>query len=411
MVEIISSEGPGCYIFTSMMTLLDLLHVLTTGGAMMLAFLLFSSSGPNRKANRWLSLFLLMLGLTLLDGAFTVMGLYPLFPFLIGYLELPLFIIAPVLYLSVDYYVSINRRAGWMDLLHLLFFAVFTVLSLPFLLSSGRLKLAITEQDLHRAKDTSDYVVLGIIFIQINVYWLLSLLKLIKHRRTVENISASPADIRLDWLLYFVYGIGVVIVTWMVDILWIPQPTINASVAAPIYFLAIFFLGYHVLRQAEIYPYQAQQVDDISLILADSASSTRKQLFTDTLLENLKQKLSALMAEKKPFLNNELSLPELAAAMHLSTHELSHLINEGFGENFYQFINRYRVSESKRLLLSEQNAHLSMVGIAFAAGFNSKTAFNTTFKKMTGLSPSAFKAVGNPHEPEYVEAQTEYPGS
>lgn len=77
--------------------------------------------------------------------------------------------------------------------------------------------------------------------------------------------------------------------------------------------------------------------------------------------------------------------------MGLSVHELSALINEGFGENFAQFVNRHRVEESKTLLLSEKCAHLSMVGIAFEAGFNSKTAFNTAFKKLVGVSPTAYR--------------------
>jgi AraC-like DNA-binding protein len=66
------------------------------------------------------------------------------------------------------------------------------------------------------------------------------------------------------------------------------------------------------------------------------------------------------------------------------------VLNEGFGVNFFQFINAYRVAEAQRLLASAQHQHLSMVGIAFEAGFSSKTTFNTTFKKLTGLTPSQF---------------------
>lgn len=94
-----------------------------------------------------------------------------------------------------------------------------------------------------------------------------------------------------------------------------------------------------------------------------------------------------------------LNLPNLARFMNLSVHEMSELINMGFDENFAQFINRYRVEESKRLLLSEKHAHLSMVGIAFEAGFNSKTAFNMAFKKMVGVSPTAYREKENVTKP------------
>ncbi|WP_373493157.1 helix-turn-helix domain-containing protein, partial [Aquiflexum sp.] len=58
---------------------------------------------------------------------------------------------------------------------------------------------------------------------------------------------------------------------------------------------------------------------------------------------------------------------------------------------FFELVNGYRVEESKNLMMDEKLNHLSMIGIAFEAGFSSKTAFNTAFKKHTGMTPSQFK--------------------
>jgi AraC-like DNA-binding protein len=80
----------------------------------------------------------------------------------------------------------------------------------------------------------------------------------------------------------------------------------------------------------------------------------------------------------------------LAKEMVISTHDLSYLLNECFGASFFQFVNTYRVEEAKQLMLSEKYKHLNILGIAYNAGFNSKTTFNTAFKKHTGLSPSQF---------------------
>ena len=65
-------------------------------------------------------------------------------------------------------------------------------------------------------------------------------------------------------------------------------------------------------------------------------------------------------------------------------------MNEGFGENFYKFINRFRIEESQRLLLNPAFNHFNILGIAFEAGFNSKATFNKTFKENIGISPSEF---------------------
>jgi AraC-like DNA-binding protein len=101
-------------------------------------------------------------------------------------------------------------------------------------------------------------------------------------------------------------------------------------------------------------------------------------------------KLNQLMAGDKIFLNNDLSLPDLANRLGLSIHNTSYLINRLTEGNFYNFINQLRVEEAKKILNAGRMEELNMVGIAFASGFNSKTAFNTAFKKYTGYSPTAY---------------------
>ena len=96
------------------------------------------------------------------------------------------------------------------------------------------------------------------------------------------------------------------------------------------------------------------------------------------------------MEQDRLFLDNNLSLPTLAYKLGISIHDTSYLINRLTNGNFYIFINQYRIEEAKKLLTSDQIKELNMLGIAFAAGFNSKTAFNTAFKKQTGISPTAY---------------------
>ncbi|MDB5268472.1 MAG: hypothetical protein JWP58_1512 [Hymenobacter sp.] len=98
-------------------------------------------------------------------------------------------------------------------------------------------------------------------------------------------------------------------------------------------------------------------------------------------------KLLALMAEDQPWLEPELSLAELAHRLRTNTSLLSHVINTGCGQNFNDFVNRYRVAEAERKLQDPRLAHYSLVGIALESGFNSKSTFNRVFKKLTGRTP------------------------
>jgi len=95
------------------------------------------------------------------------------------------------------------------------------------------------------------------------------------------------------------------------------------------------------------------------------------------------------METQKPYLDSELNLIKLSELLSVSTHHLSYVINTGFEKNFFQYINEFRIDYAKKLLKGNQK--LSILGIAYESGFNSKTSFNTTFKKFTNQTPSEFK--------------------
>ncbi len=374
--------------------MLDLLQAIIAGCAIFLAFLVGTvRQNANTVANRWLAAFLLLLGCFMLDDSLAVFGIYQQYPRLFGFAGLSAFALAPTLYLCVDHFVSVGKKFRMNDLWHFIPFTLFTLLSLPFLFANDAIKMA-ELANIGQPPQAPDKILLGLMLLQIGIYWIISFQKLQKHRRNIENISASPADVNLDWLLYLLYVLGGILIIWSLELRYTPL-TANASWATPGYLLGICWLGYFALRQKEIYPFTQAESQVIGEIMAQNNSSLaaiRRPLFAEGTLDLLKTQLLEKMEHEKPYLDCDLSLPGLASQMQLGVHELSQLVNEGFNENFAQFINRYRVEESKRLLLSAKHAHLSMVGIAFEAGFNSKTAFNTAFKKMTGLAPSEFRS-------------------
>ena len=99
----------------------------------------------------------------------------------------------------------------------------------------------------------------------------------------------------------------------------------------------------------------------------------------------------AYMQDKKPYLDAELTLSTLAKQLNMSRTQLSQLINDGLGENFYDFVNKYRVEEVKRLMTDPAAKNFNLLGIALEAGFKSKSTFNLIFKRFTGLTPTEYK--------------------
>jgi len=107
--------------------------------------------------------------------------------------------------------------------------------------------------------------------------------------------------------------------------------------------------------------------------------------------EYYKKTILSFMEKEKPFLNPDLKQVDLAKKLELSSHHFSELLNFCFNQNFYNFINSYRVLEAQNLIRKDNYKDAKIIAVAFDAGFKSKTSFNRIFKKHTGLTPTDYK--------------------
>ncbi|MFT7148231.1 MAG: adenylate cyclase [Nonlabens sp.] len=117
---------------------------------------------------------------------------------------------------------------------------------------------------------------------------------------------------------------------------------------------------------------------------------SKKALLNDQDAAAYTTQLLAYIKEKEPYLDASLSLRILANQIEIHPNQLSWLLNNSFGKNFNEFINHYRIAAFKAIAKNPKNEHLTIEGLAYESGFNSKTVFNTCFKKETGLTPKQF---------------------
>ena len=104
-------------------------------------------------------------------------------------------------------------------------------------------------------------------------------------------------------------------------------------------------------------------------------------------IENYLEQLDELMKRDDIYLDPSMSLRHLAEKLELHPNKLSWLLNEQIGKNFNEYINAFRLITFKEKALNPNNSHLTLLGIAYESGFNSKTVFNAFFKKMEGMTP------------------------
>ena len=103
------------------------------------------------------------------------------------------------------------------------------------------------------------------------------------------------------------------------------------------------------------------------------------------------KKLEEIMATEKLFMDSNFSMPLLAKRLGVSRHHLSQILNDKLEQSFSDFLAGHRIAEAQKLLTSKENSFIKIDEIAQMVGYNSKSAFNTTFRKVTGVTPSEFR--------------------
>jgi AraC-like DNA-binding protein len=158
----------------------------------------------------------------------------------------------------------------------------------------------------------------------------------------------------------------------------------NARIAMVIYILIFLcWLLLKALHAPEIF----RGIDSKLRLIRNITEEEKKELTIQRNIEELK----SFMNEKEPYLNPNLTIQNLADQLNKPVRELSILINYNFDQHFYDFINSYRIEKAKKLLKNTSSKDLMVFEIFYDVGFNSKSSFNTAFKKQVGKTPTQYR--------------------
>jgi AraC-like DNA-binding protein len=144
--------------------------------------------------------------------------------------------------------------------------------------------------------------------------------------------------------------------------------------------IPIYLISFQVIRQSGFF--KQMQVGETTKYKSSSLSAEDQALILG--------KLKILMGERKLFLQPNYTLPDLAEQLKVSVHQVSQAINDGLGKSFFEMLAEHRIEEAKILLVSKAN--IKVEEIAEEVGYNSKSSFNTAFKKIVGMTPSEWRA-------------------
>jgi AraC-like DNA-binding protein len=213
-----------------------------------------------------------------------------------------------------------------------------------------------------------------------------------RYRKKLFPRQSGTKNSRLTWLVWLV---GFSVFIWIVEIgnIFLVAES-RADFRSLFLFsyglvtIVFYCMGYIGLRYPDFF---TQKDEGKSKSVIGKIKKYAKSSLSDEMAKSHLSTLRSYMKNERPYLQSALKLRDLAHKMEISSNHLSQVINDQLGQNFFDFVNSYRVQEAKRLLKDPEYKHLTLIAVAFDAGFNSKTTFNTAFKKHTNLTPSEYQ--------------------
>jgi AraC-like DNA-binding protein len=311
---------------------------------------------------------------------------------------LPL-LFGPILFLYTqsvlyrDFSFSLKRMKHFLP-----FIIFFTGTELVYLIQPRNIRENILNHIVEGSLPPAAYLVSLLIFMQFLFYVFASLRLIGSYKKAASENFSDSRHVNVSWLysaiIFFMF------------IMFLS--TLNGLLAltswAKYYFLALNLIVFAVLvfinqvllkalRRPYFFSFSENQKSKETLPIAPKYDSSGPESAEK---EKMLQQILQYTRDKKPWLEPVLTLDQLSARLSIRPKILSQLINEKLQQIFFDSINRYRIEEARRLLTNPVDKKITILEVLYAVGFNSKSSFNTLFKKYTGLTPNEFKKKNQP---------------
>ncbi len=375
---------------------LAILNLLGIVQGLFLSVVFFTIKKGNQTANHLLAVLLLVFAFVVLEIFLGYTGFIQYVPLLVNLEEPVVFLIGPLTYFYALSLLRPNFRFHWKKhWIHLVPSFLQLIFRIPFFLQSNAYKLQDTAWSFHQlekweipAKEIwyfPEYnflvgfwldVVTFTIIISYHAYVIWLIHQHVKKRQeSLWNVSDRSLRLLVRILAFFSAFLLVAVLFSFTSEDDTGDIYIALSCSFVFYNLSFYLMTHWQEPMAE----------------RGQKKKYERSVLDEGLTQDIQQKLENCIHTTKPYLNSELTLPQLADQLKVSVHHLSQVINEQYGLNFSDFINQHRTEEMKTRLIDNRYQHFKIEQIAFDTGFNSKSTFQAAFKKFTGLTPSEYR--------------------
>ncbi len=384
---------------------IDLLLLLISAlGAAQTIFLVVLLRGEGRRAfraNRWLMIFAVAVGMSFADDIIDTM-VSPLLNLYLAPVFTPFyFAFIPAIYL---YFLEISGKPSVRPAWH---FAVMlpvsvVMMGVVYLLGPDTSLSGVTIEEINVDLDFRQGKIFNMLLILLITTFCLQFASYMFRiwRVAVRYLQDASRQLEVDqkglrrWVLELLLGLSVIFTLFtlinLFDTIVSRSEWLQLGVKAT--FVLVFFRMCHVIAVNPALFVQPER-DEVGNTRESDEERRRSVLARNVVDPNdvsrIRAKLDRIVAARELMFDPLLTMPKLANAVGVTPNQLSYVLNQHLGKSFFDFVNEVRTNEASRLLIEEPDR--TILDIAISVGFNSKSTFNLAFKKITGKTPSAYR--------------------
>ena len=363
-----------------------LLSSLVAFQLLFVAFYLFTHKKGNERNNKLLALLFLMFAINLADFTFRISGFMFSIP-QVHLLDDAFFLLyGPVLYFYTQAVVYRDFSFKKVDAWHIAPYLMVTgymVFSIP--VTDQETQLVVAEK--MASADFPDwmYAVVLMVYLHILCYLWFCWQTIRIYRSVIKDRFSSIDEINLDWLSFIIRTFSVITIVSMINNI---MPVFDRNFFLFASVIVLLILAFYFINRVLVKALNQPAI--FSGIAKEETEKYAKSNLGLEEIESYKSQLIKLIKADRPYLNPDLKSKDLAKRLGVSPKVLSQVINQGFNQNFFDFINSFRCQEVKKVLKGPDKK-VTIIEAMYQSGFNSKSSFNKEFKKLTGQTPSEFK--------------------
>jgi AraC-like DNA-binding protein len=373
------------------LSLLQVIALISVFVSLLLAFFLLTVKTENKLANRLFAWFFIF-------SAIDLSGFF-MYNYTEDHRNLEIFratvclLAMPLFYLYVLAVCYSDFRLKLKHLVHLLPFVIVNILFIP------RIYLPINEGNfIDPLNQMSEIYFIQIVIEFQYVFYIASVFLILKKYREIylENY-ANPSTSTYKWLFQItcVFLASHTFVASKNILRYIGFREVFLWANVLVGSIALFITCWFIMKALK-YPELFRGINSKLQLTKDILPKQENQVYEVKQHHNAEtekqiEALKLYMTNQEPYLDPSLTIQELSTQINMPVRELSVLINHHMNQHFFDFVNEYRIQKAMHILKDQSKKQLTVLEILYEVGFNSKSSFNTSFKKYTNLTPTAYR--------------------